>query len=241
MFKKTIIPIIGIFIITISIIGWQSRSYSQGNIPYPNIDQAQSGDDPPLCTQAWANEMHLMQSAWHANLEAMRDQEKPTSEMVDEAFDSLRTYRCWLNYLCYTVQYSGIADFENIGERKLTEAEIGQIPGCMPPEDIEISTTSIKLLPQCKVMTNQYKFKPAMTNYERCQNIVNLHTDFIALVTLEKTLKTNYAQQKARALEDKLVNILSQMHSMEVSAQYLKTLFYKLDQKFGDCYLEKCD
>ena len=250
MNKKIIIPLIG-FILLLS----YGLSYSQGTLPYPEPQNAKGS--PPVCHQAFINEMALMRQGWESNLNDITSQEIPASEMVDDAFEGVRTYRCWMEYLCSTVRYSGTALPAESAGIPLTEDHIGSVPGCADPEDIEIPTTTLHYLEQCYVPEGSLRITAPTDNFDACtrylelnfgqpkpgtkssellQHLKNTSTVYI---TLEKKLKSIHGDQRVRAMESKLGAILKKMNAMEGAAQTLKTFILKLDDLLP-CYASKC-
>ena len=167
--------------------GWKSLTYSLGP-PYPNPDQ----DEINLssCTKTTANQIYIMRDAWQKNLTAMMAQEKPASEMVDEGFESIRTYRCWLDYLCEAVLYSANADPKSTlvnpdenpvnpasGYRPLTSSrllvvgDIDGLPGCASSDKVQIPGTQIQYLRACQVGSTDTVLG-AQGNYAECRDQV---------------------------------------------------------------------
>jgi hypothetical protein len=128
MYKK-LITIIGIMAVTAGVLSWQLTSFSQSDSIY-----AEDCDNGACCI-AYREGMSTIKNAWNNNLSGMMNQEKPASEMVDEAFENLRTYQCQLEYTCRAVHYSGYGTPES-AEGGLTSAHLGVIPGCQAPEDM---------------------------------------------------------------------------------------------------------
>ena len=87
---------------------------------------------------------------WMENLQNMINQEIPASEMVDDAYENLRTYNCWLEYICLSVEYSGIAPIESIQGTGLTSKQLGIVPGCQAPEDLRLGREYNTLLQSFK-------------------------------------------------------------------------------------------
>ena len=138
--KKITIPIIAITALIATIIGWRAETYSATDLPYPK---------PVDCTEVTVNEMHLMRKDWNANLQTLLDQEKPTSEKVDDAFSDMRTYRCWLDYLCEAVLFSGNADAKVMTGSQLTDKHIDDLPGgCVSVDEVVITSTKLKYIPE---------------------------------------------------------------------------------------------
>ena len=93
------------------------------------------------CCIAYRAAMAYAQKAWSDNLDTLMGQEKPASEMVDEAFENMRTYQCWLDYICRAVQFSGYGPPEAAFGTGLTSTQLGVVPGCQAPEDMGRLTT----------------------------------------------------------------------------------------------------
>jgi hypothetical protein len=144
MFKKLTL-IIGIALILTGIFGWQIHSFSQEPSDIdelltglPNFNPNDCGVDE--CCLTYRAAMGYVEKTWSENLNNLTDQEKPASAMVDEAFENLRTYECWLEYICRAVDYSGYASPDTVLDGGLTSKEIGKIPGCQAPEDMGLVT-----------------------------------------------------------------------------------------------------
>jgi hypothetical protein len=245
--KKIIFPLIAILLLAIGLVGWRSPTYSKSGPPYANPNE----DGPEgltKCTKTIANQKLLMRTAWQKNLSDMMAQEKPASEMVDEGFESLRTYRCWLDYLCEAVMYSanrGVDENRNQAAgasgdslRPLTEAEIELVPGCASPESLQIPETQIEYIPACRV-GNEGTIEAANDNYVQCREMVEQDMS-IAFIALEKTLKDNSSQQQIRPLRDKFTSIIMKMAAMKNHMAILKGQLEGLDLRLP-CYAKKCD
>ena len=262
--KKLLISIISITIFLTGIIGWQKLTYSGSNVPYPDAYDAPPGSTS--CLHVVANEIMLMNNGWQENRQIMLDQEKPTSEIVDEAFESMRTYRCWLDYLCEGVLFSGNADplvmIDQTTKKPLTLTweHIDKLPGCTAPEYVEIPGTKLKYLEQCHVGREQ-TIATIYGNYSSCRRLVNL--DFTeldelatdeaskqrlaafkqrskAFIGLERDLKVINGEKKNRALQNKLASILNKMLAMESHMELLKQHLFKFDALLP-CLADKCD
>ena len=263
--KKILIPIIGISVIMISLISWQSISYSQTNLPYPNVGATA---EPSVCLQSVANEMAIMRSAWDQNLRDMLNQEKACSAMVDEAFESMRTYRCWLDYLCETVFYSAQESPDRIRRIEeetgmpfqVTSEHITSLPGCVDPENVEIPGSQLKFLEECRVYGHEW-LTAAQTNYDQCRRLVNRDFSVLdptkegsksskeveafknqstAFIAVERSLRACGGEKKNSALQNKLSSIIDKMLAMEGHMELLKANILKFDALLP-CYSEKCD
>jgi len=60
--------------------------------------------------------------------------------MVDEAYENLRTYNCWLEYICRAVQYSGYAPMESTLGTGLQKKHVGVVPGCQKPKNLNFES-----------------------------------------------------------------------------------------------------
>lgn len=231
-----------------------SPLHSQGNVPYPEIKEEKGR--PPVCDQAFINQMTLMRTAWEGNLELLTQQEIPASEMVDDAFEGVRTYRCWLEYLCRAVLYSGDANPGETGGLPLGTAQLGTAPGCAAPEGLIIPGTELAYIPSCATA-------PAVdlpvANFNSCMNhvelqfgdpvrpddesvketIKNLGNEGTVYLLLEKKLRQVHAAQRARVVEQKLMDIVTKTQAMEGAAQRIKMMLFKLSDLLP-CYLNEC-
>ena len=260
MSKKIIPPIIGLVIIVTFIVGWQTKSYSKLDLPYP---EPFTSDNPSKCVQSIANEIVNMKNAWNDNNQTLLKQEKPTSEMVDEAFEGMRTYRCWLDYLCETVLYSGTADPQKMQDDQSKGVSIGiyltRLPSCVSADKVVIPGTKLKYMPYCKAQEiSSAIVSDAVANYRQCKELVatqftdsdiqaksssdtvqKIQKSSAAIVGLERSLKTNSAGQKGLILQNKLSSIVTKLHDMEAHVNQLKEYMNKFDQKLP-CYASKC-
>ncbi len=257
--KKYIFIIIGISILLTGLIGWGSKLYSETDLPYPNPTDQEGLN---ACTQSTKNEISLMRDAKDQNLNTMLDQEKPCSEIVDEAFENMRTYRCWLDYLCEAVLYSSNAEPTDIeiltGIERLTSEHIDPLPGCVRPENIEIPGTKLKFLEHCPVAKETgNKFNLVTANFSKCRELVkqefaespeessseateSFRNKSSAYIAMERSLKACSSEKKNRALKNKLSSIINKMHAMESHMELLKSHILKLDSLLP-CYPAECD
>ena len=199
----------------------------------------------------------------------MGDQEKATSEIVDEAFESMRTYWCWLDYLCEAVLYSSIEDSERIKKREeetgmpfqITTEHIDRLPSCAKPQDIEIPGTRLKFMDQCSIGRSDVLLSKAEENYQSCRRLVNNNFSELpdpekgsknakaveafknqsgAIISIERALKAKSAEKQNRALQNKLSDILNGMYAMEAHMEILREQMFKVDSLMS-CYIEQCD
>jgi hypothetical protein len=255
--KKYFVSIIAIVLLVVGLVATRSSTYSASDMPY----KGPITDEPGLsaCKKTAVNTGYLMRKAWFQNLNELMAQEKPTSEKVDEGYESLRTYRCWLDYLCEAVLYSGQAsevatrkDPKNPNsQRPLTKAEIRHIPGCVSPNGIEIPGVKLEYIPACGVGPNG-TIVDANANFYDCQALVNREFSgdtgassldpgaSLAFIALNNTLRADSADGEIKPLREKFTSILMKMLSMEDHMTTLKEQILTLDKKLP-CYVDKCD
>jgi hypothetical protein len=144
MLKK--ISIIGITI-AIGILSWQLNTRSEFNSQFTDKCTPDGGEFADSCCIAYNEAIFNLEEGWKNNLNNLKDQEKASSDITGDAYENLRTYNCWLEYVCKAVLYSGIADplstrtelgtvGTGITSTHLKEAGIGTVPGCQDPEDM---------------------------------------------------------------------------------------------------------
>ncbi|MBU0727646.1 hypothetical protein KKA95_03090 [Patescibacteria group bacterium] len=179
---KKLIPIIGFAMLIVGILGWHETSYPQLDVPHSEAN---------TCWQAYEDSIEAIENSWEENLQTLMDQEKASSEMVDEAFEGFRSYKCMLEYVCRSVQYSGYGSPLSAIGTGLTKAHIGSIAGCQDPEDIglpggfeEVMTSIITLgYDQADIQYNKYPF------YEQCMTDVN-NPESISLTSSQENYNT---------------------------------------------------
>lgn len=92
------------------------------------------------CCIDYHESLDAVKRDWQASLQQLINQEVATSEMVDDGYESLRTYNCWVEYICLAVQYSGHAPIESALGTGLTSEHLGVVPGCQKPENLRMET-----------------------------------------------------------------------------------------------------
>ena len=102
---------------------------------------------PKTCSASWEAIINSQQNDWNKNLKLLTEQEKPASEMVDEAFESMRTYKCWTEYTCKAVAYSTRYGPEATARTGITSNHLeamqyfgGPVPTCADPEDLGLES-----------------------------------------------------------------------------------------------------
>lgn len=133
--KKISILLGGLILVFSGLIFRQENSYSEDALTYA----AECGTDE--CCNAYHEGMEALEQDWSQNLSTLIDQEKPASQMVEESFENLRTYNCWLEYLCQAVLYSGVAEAESVRGTGITSSHIQVLPGCQAPESLTFENT----------------------------------------------------------------------------------------------------
>lgn len=217
--KKLFILTISLIAIGSSFLMIQPETHSNNGLPYPNPDES---INPSPCLARVANEVVTMRDAWHKNLKDLKAQEKAPSEKVDEAFESMRTYRCWLDYLCESVLKS--TDIETIKDENgnlyypdqdnvpfdnvdFLARQIDTLPGCAPALDLDgldylISGnpggTLISYLDQCYVpISVNSRSAVSHLNYLDCRSLVELE-----FTEGEVTDKSNFSATSAETFKD---------------------------------------
>jgi len=134
MKRKIFLIIILFSLLTAGLFTWQSRTYSKPDAALQLCEENKLY--PSACDKAYCRTMAILENAWTTNLASITEQEKPASSMVDDAFESFRTYQCWLDYICEIVTYSGTSLPEQAPKNGLTHDQITQLPGCQKIEDV---------------------------------------------------------------------------------------------------------
>jgi hypothetical protein len=261
--KKLFIPLIAIALILVGFSVYRSSTYSAGGLPYPDLNPDPSKVLPSNanCVASVKNTGYLMRKAWTDNLNALLAQEKPSSEKVDDGYESLRTYKCWLDYLCEAVLYSTTASpnatlkdikSPNSGQRPLAKTEIAQVPGCASPNGIEIPGVQLQYIPACSVGGVKTS-EQTQTNFSDCRTVVgrefsgdpNGKSDFdpttsLAFIALNNSLRADSADGEIKPMREKFSSILLKMLGMEDHMTTLKEQILALDKRLP-CYVGKCD
>jgi len=245
-----------------------------------NLNQCQESGNQSCCVD-FSQAIESASLDWQNNLSTLKDQQKPASDMVDEAYENLRSYNCWLEYICRSVQYSGYGPIES-GIGGLTSDQLGQAPGCQEPEDMTLENNfdifinslkndpglnidpnvfykngRINYFPSCQtdpINNNQNPILDRMNgNFQVCKAMIESKfgcnaqdADFgecveesTSMIVLETTLKKAHGDQKATALETKLSQIVTRMHSMQEHVTYMANFLSQLDQRLA-CIAFKC-
>ena len=148
---------------------------------------------PQECCIDYHETLDAAKHDWEASLQQLMNQEKAASEMVDDGYESLRTYNCWVEYVCLAVQYSGHAPVESSLGTGLTSEHIGRVPGCQAPEDLKMEkeynkytatmTTSpipnkINFFPRCMTDPDDNKhpyITQAKAQYDDCKAALEIN------------------------------------------------------------------
>ena len=145
---------------------WQSRSYSAD--PQQEAIKYCEAANNDSCGRSYCKLMAVAEQGWLQNLDQMTKQEKPASAMVDDAVQNLRTYQCWLEYICEAVAYSGSAGLGATKGTGITGNHIAQIAGCQNPEDETFPPGwenmlkhiySLNIIPINEVINNPLQYK----------------------------------------------------------------------------------
>ncbi len=254
--KKSIFLIIGVTML--SLVGLHKTTYSQIDLTYT---------EPASCKQARTNAFDVLEGAWEEQLQTIVDQPTPTSNLVDDAFESFRTYRCWLEYSCRAVLYSSSGD-PKLALNGLTKDHLGRIPGCVAPEKAGLPSDWSKVLDAMaspfndgtvyNPPKNKFAFVPqcvqpdlnaAEAEYNSCLTEMNARItcedpndcaeESVAILKMQKLLTKTAASKKSRAVEEKLVGIVNRMLTMESRVNYLKQFISTLDDEL-ECTSQQC-
>ncbi len=125
-----------IMLMLVGLLSWSQTAGAQDFDPEV-VSQCEGQGNEACCVQ-YSSAIDAVEADWKANLQTLSDQQVPASHMVDDAYENLRTYNCWLEYICRSVQYSGSAPIDTILESGLTKKHIGRISGCQKPEDLAL-------------------------------------------------------------------------------------------------------
>lgn len=137
--KKTILLTLGLTLIgTGTLLFFQDQTFSQ-DVTTKIASQCASASSQSCCME-YQDAIETATQDWEGNLQKLIDQQIPASDMVDDAYENLRTYNCWLDYICRSVQYSGYAPIESALGTGLTSEHIGQAPGCENPENLKMES-----------------------------------------------------------------------------------------------------
>lgn len=212
--KKTVLTITALLIsLGYGVLSWNIITYSE--VPGPedsafagicsvitNPDNTVSQTTYDMCCIDYNEALDAARRDWQTTLRTIADQEKPASEMVKDAYESLRTYNCWMEYICGAVQYSGYAPVESAFGTGLKEAHLGRVPGCQSPDNlrmereynqlmlsmreipiagvlsVDITENKINYFPRCMTDPNNNRnpnILQAQLNYEGCKRALELH------------------------------------------------------------------
>lgn len=151
MRKKTYLTV-SILLVTLSLSLWLGAKVTQSNSTKPEESKfadacatttsSNTGTEKTYnkCCIDYNEAIDAVEQDWEDNLQKLIDQQKPASQMVDEAYENLRTYDCWLEYVCRAVEYSGYAPIQSAYGTGLTSAHLGRAPGCQLPEDLKMES-----------------------------------------------------------------------------------------------------
>lgn len=130
--RKIIFLTIGLTVITgILLVAWPHTGRSKGILNY---------EKPASCHDVIINGIGVLANGYTKQIQSISEQGKPASMMADDMFEAFRTYRCWLDYLCLTVRFSGKAD-PILSGVVLTSDALGRVAGCLPAEELEFPET----------------------------------------------------------------------------------------------------
>ncbi len=140
--KKSYITLAAIILcIGYGVLSWDIATHSQEPEPskYAQACKDEVGTSNACCID-YNGALDAANKDWQNSLQNLIDQEKPASEMVGEGYESLRTYNCWLEYICRAVEFSGHAPIESAYGTGLRSEHLGTVPGCQAPEDLRMES-----------------------------------------------------------------------------------------------------
>lgn len=123
-----------------------STTQENNSAPTTNVD---------ACCVDYHEAMDAVKRDWQTSLQQLVNQQEPASQMVDDGYQSLRTYNCWLEYICRAVEYSGHAPIESAIGTGLQSRHLGVVPGCQKPEDMKMGpeyNTFMKTMRQIPIL-----------------------------------------------------------------------------------------
>lgn len=136
--KRSIITSVAITLcVGYGVLSWDIVTHSQP--PDPETSQFSDRCDTACCID-YNEALEAVKLDWQKNLNALVDQEKAASEMVEDGYESLRTYNCWVEYICRAVQFSGHAPIESALGTGLKEEHLGTVPGCQSPDNLRMES-----------------------------------------------------------------------------------------------------
>lgn len=147
--KKTYITIIAVILcVGYGVLSWDIVTHSEPPGP-EDSDHAEFCSNYSCCID-FNEALDAVRRDWEENLQKLIDQEKAASEMVADGYESLRTYNCWMEYICRAVQYSGHAPIESVLGTGLRSEHLGRMPGCQDPEDLRMESEYNQLMETLK-------------------------------------------------------------------------------------------
>ncbi len=219
-------------------------------------DLAPGDIDAPTCEQSYTLAIEASEVDWQLNLSKLRDQEKPASKMVDEAYENFRTYNCWVEYICRSALYSGYAPIESVLGTGLTSRHLDVAPGCQRAEYVTMENNYNELIPVITEGTlteavedyyteNGIAYFPscqtggednespnlalANRNYQACKTFAEQKFEN-GLAYLEGQLHQGHASQKATALEEKLTELVTKLSAMDENVSIMSNALTTLHQ-----------
>lgn len=225
--------------------------------------------EAPSCQESYTLAIEASEVDWKLNLSKLIDQEKPASKMVDDAYENFRTYNCWLEYICRSVQYSGYAPIESVLGTGLTSRHLDVVPGCQRAENITMESNYNEVIQVMKKVPIAGTLTQAIENYYKenglgyfptCQtdgqdnkapNLAISTSNYEAcktvidqqfndgLVYMEGQLHESHASQKASTLEAKLSELVGKLSAMDENVSFISNQLTTLYQLIP-CIPYKC-
>jgi len=206
--KRNILISIGITLTTLyGVLSWGIVAHSEPIGPDESvygINKCSSDDglNHMMCCIDYNEAMDAVKRDWDTSLQALIDQEIPASEMVADAYESMRTYNCWLEYICRAVEFSGRAPLASVKPSTnieggtpistgLTSKHIGIVPGCQKPEDMKMEKewdsfinkmASTPIIGQPMETLGDYYVSEKMNFFPRCMTDTNNQSPSLPIV-----------------------------------------------------------
>jgi hypothetical protein len=221
-----------------------------------------TNEKPATCEAVMDNGFQALDKGWDQYVQNLLDQEKPVSSQVDDVFDSIRTYRCWMESFCKSIQVS--ASFP-IQQGSLSSDQLGTDPGCPDPEDMELppiwsdflatvkqgnstfiapNPPGFAMIPQCRA-NEADRINAVSDLYGEC--LAKIEARFREsskgtpeiLTKLQALMLGTATEKKTRALENKLIEVNQKLDSMfsrvVLLTQYIHEMFNRIPCTIKEC------
>ncbi len=160
--KKSYITTVAVILcVGYGVLSWDMITHSEPPGPEDSLFAEECSNTTPsdsgapikydnMCCIDYNEALDAVKRDWQENLQQLVKQEKAASEMVADGYESMRTYNCWVEYICQAVQYSGHAPIESVLGTGLRSEHLGRVPGCQKPEDLRMESEYNQLMQTLK-------------------------------------------------------------------------------------------